>query len=256
MTNTTILQTPEAIGTLVAADMLRGLASAEGRPYVIGFPAGRTANPVVDALVRQAHDQHADLSRLYIVMMDDYVQPDGNGYRRIDEHLAHSCLGWAIRGLAKPLADLGYTRDHLLAPDPADPGSLPRKVADLGGVDLFVVASGQSDGHVALNGPGTPVDAHARIVPLSETTRTDNLSTFPHLRSLDDVPTHGVTLGPADFTDLCHSVAMLLWGTHKTEAFERITSTDDYAPQWPATIIHRCKDPRIIADAAAAGTTA
>jgi len=253
MTTTTIVfDTPEDLGRQVADDILDGLAGSGDDPYVVGFPAGRSAIPVIDALVHESRLRGVDLSRLHVVMMDDYVEQTPQGYRRIDPDLQHSCLGWALRRIVRPLADLGFRRDHLLVPDPGDTGAITKAIRDLGGVDLFVMASGQSDGHVAFNGPGTGLDATTRVVGLSESTRTDNLSTFPHLQDIEQVPRFGVTLGTGDFVDLCRSVRMVVWGRHKSEAFDRLRTSSDYDPDWPATVVHRCQDPAILADTAAA----
>ena len=252
MTTTIVFDTPEDLGRQVADDILDGLAASGAGPYLVGFPAGRSAVPVVDALVHEARCRSVDLSRLHVVMMDDYVEQTPDGYRRIDPDLQHSCLGWAIRRIVRPLAGLGFHQDQLLAPDPNDTGAIVTAIGDLGGVDLFVMASGQSDGHVAFNGPGTVLDATTRVVGLSESTRTDNLSTFPHLQDLDQVPQFGVTLGTGDFVSLCRSVRMVVWGRHKSEAFDRLRATSDYDPGWPATVVHRCQDPAILADTAAA----
>jgi len=255
MTTTTVFDTPAGLGRDVADTILAGLAGRTGDHYLVGFPAGRSAVPVVEALVEQAHQRGVDVSALWVVMMDDYVEETPGGYRRIDPGLQHSCLGWAVRGIVEPLADLGFDPSHLLAPDPDDPTGITVTIRDLGGIDLFVLASGQSDGHVALNGPGTELDAPTRVVGLSESTRTDNLSTFPHLTRLDQVPRLGVTLGPADFVTLCRSVRMIVWGRHKQLAFSRLWATDDYDPDWPATVVHRCQDPVILADRTAAASS-
>jgi glucosamine-6-phosphate deaminase len=254
MTTTIVFDTPADLGREVAVEILKGLTDSGDKPYLVGFPAGRSAIPVVEAVIDEAHQGNIDLARLRVVMMDDYVEETPYGYQRIDPKLQHSCVGWALRRIVDPLADLGFTADQLLAPDPRDTDAVASTIRELGGVDLFVMASGQSDGHVALNGPGTLVDATTRIVGLSESTRTDNLSTFPHLRGLDQVPRFGVTLGTGDFVSLCRSVRMVVWGTHKSEAFARLRASTDYDPDWPATVVHRCQDPAILADSAAAST--
>ena len=46
---------------------------------------------------------------------------------------------------------------------------------------------------------------------------------------------------------------MLLQGRHKQLAFQRITATEKYQEDWPATIITECRNPLIFADEAAAG---
>ena len=167
-------------------------------------------------------------------------------------HTPHSCIGWAQRNLLAPLRDLGASSRSLIAPDPNQPSAFERDVLAEGGIDLFLLASGQGDGHVALNGPGTPREARTRVVSLPESTRRDNQSTFPHLRSLGDVPTHGVTIGTAELAALSRSVLMLLWGPNKSYAFDRISHATGYDPAWPATIVHDCRNPQIYADHEAA----
>lgn len=243
----TVLPSAAELGEVVAEQILDQLAVADR--YVVGFPAGRSATPVAAALNRLARQSGVHLDGLRVVMMDEYVIGQPGQWKLLPPHIPHSCIGWAERNLLTPL---GLSPDSLLAPDPNDPGAFEREVRALGGIDLFLLASGQGDGHVALNGPGTPRDAPTRVVTLPESTRRDNVSTFPNLESLADVPTYGVTIGTAELADLSHSAVMLLWGPNKAYAFDRIRRTDSYDPTWPATIVHECRNARIYADEEAA----
>lgn len=248
----TVMSSPADIGERVATGMLERMRSA-GR-LVVGFPAGRTATPVAKALSRLAHDGGVRLDQLWIVMMDEYVTGGPGSWTALPTSAPHSCIGWALRNLVSPLADLGMDAGRLIAPDPSDPPRFASAILERGGIDLFLLASGQGDGHVALNPPGTSRHARTRIVELELSTRMDNVSTFPNLRTVDDVPTHGVTIGPADLVDLSRSVAMLLWGTHKAYAFDRVRRASTFDPSWPATIVHDCHNPVIYADESAANS--
>ncbi|MGY4770641.1 6-phosphogluconolactonase [Kribbella sp. CWNU-51] len=243
----TVLSSAAQIGEVVAEQILDRLAAADR--YVVGFPAGRSATPVAAALNRLAHQRGVRMDGLQVVMMDEYVTGQAGQWELLSPSTPHSCIGWAQRNL---LAPLGLRPDSLIAPDPNEPGALEQQVLALGGIDLFLLASGQGDGHVALNGPGTPRDAPTRVVKLPESTRRDNLSTFPHLRSSADVPTYGVTIGTAELAELSHSVVMLLWGPNKAYAFDRVRQADSYDPMWPATIVHDCRNALIYADEEAA----
>ena len=136
-------------------------------------------------------------------------------------------------------------------PDPSDLPAYRRRLEDAGGVDLFIVASGASDGHVAFVRPGTPLDSDTSIIELAETTRRDNMATFPDFRSLDEVPTHGVSVGLGTIRDLSRSVRLVLLGSGKRTAAGRVLAATDFEPDWPATFIHRCRDARILIDDAA-----
>ncbi|MEV5963772.1 hypothetical protein AB0L70_18530 [Kribbella sp. NPDC051952] len=243
----TVVPSAAEIGEIVAEQILDQLAVTDR--YVVGFPAGRSATPVAEALQRLAPQCGVRLDGLRVVMMDEYVVGQPGQWQLLPAHTPHSCVGWAQRNLIGPL---GLHSDCLLAPNPNDPGAFERDILALGGIDLFLLASGQGDGHVALNGPGTPRDAPTRVVELPDSTRRDNLSTFANLQSIADVPTYGVTIGTAELAGLSHSAVMLLWGPNKAYAFDRIRRTDSYDPNWPATIVHACRNARIYADEAAA----
>jgi glucosamine-6-phosphate deaminase len=141
--------------------------------------------------------------------------------------------------------------DSIWFPDPRDPAGYDKRIADGGGVDFFMLASGASDGHVAFNPPGSPRDSSTRIIELSESTRRDNLQTFPAFGTLESVPTHGISVGIDTITRARESV-MVVWGAGKTETLSRILATDHYQRDWPATLIHECPVREILSDADAA----
>jgi glucosamine-6-phosphate deaminase len=132
-------------------------------------------------------------------------------------------------------------------PDPNDPAAYDQRIADAGGIDFFLLASGATDGHVAFNQPGAPRDSGTRVVPLSEATRRDNLKTSPAFGSFENVPTHGVTVGIATIAAAREAV-MVVWGESKRLTLQRIRAADRYDPSWPATIIHECAVPEIVCD--------
>lgn len=252
-----ILPDPDAVGSAVADGILQRMAAKGDAPFLLGCPSGRTAVPVYEALTRHAA-AGADLSRLVIVMMDDYVVPDADGvFRVVDPDASYSCLGFAQREILGPLAEAaaraGTTAPtELWTADPADPSAYDERIAAAGGIDLFLLASGDSDGHVAFNQPGTPRDAGTHIVELGEATRRDNMDTFPEFTDLAMVPLHGVTVGIETIAGQSAEAIMMLCGEHKHEAYRRLTTATAYDPEWPATIITECRRPTFLADRAAA----
>ena len=127
-------------------------------------------------------------------------------------------------------------------PEPADPAAYEARIAAAGDVDVFIVASGASDGHVAFNPPGTPLDSGPWIVPLAETTRRDNMATFPDFPSIDAVPTHGVSVGLGTIVRRSRSVRLVIHGDGKRTAAARVLGATGFDPAWPATFIHSCPD--------------
>jgi glucosamine-6-phosphate deaminase len=133
-------------------------------------------------------------------------------------------------------------------PDARDPAAYETRIADAGGIDFFLLASGATDGHVAFNQPGAPRDSHTRVVPLSETTRRDNLKTSPSFGALKNVPLKGVTVG-IDTIASAREAVMVVWGASKRLTLQRIVAASGYDPTWPATVIHECPLREIVADA-------
>jgi len=256
---TTVLETPQAVGALAAELTLQALLSARRQRGVmtLGCPAGRSPGPTYAALAQLAAERGADLSPLRLIMMDEYVAPSASGWTVCPPDAHYSCARYAeveIRGrlnAALP-AKARVRRDHLLLPDPNAPEAYEDLIESLGGIDVFLLAAGASDGHVAFNPPGSPREATTRVVEIAELTRRDNVATFPDFAHHEEVPRFGVTVGPATIARWSASAIMIVTGEGKREALRRLTATDDYDPDWPATVVHACANARILADAAAA----
>ncbi|MFB2596391.1 6-phosphogluconolactonase [Herbiconiux sp. P17] len=252
-----ILADADAVGDLVADLIIERMTAKGAQRFLLGCPSGRTAVPVYAALARRAA-AGAELSTLVIVMMDDYVVPSGDGaFRVVDPDASYSCLGFARRDILSPIAAAcaaaGTTPPtEIWTADPSDPAAYDARIENAGGIDLFLLASGDSDGHVAFNQPGTPRLAQTHLVALGEATRRDNMSTFPEFTRLDMVPANGVTVGIDTIARLSSSVVMILSGEHKQEAFARISAAHGYEPDWPATIVTECRDAIFLVDREAA----
>ncbi|GAB3407758.1 6-phosphogluconolactonase [Flindersiella endophytica] len=246
---------PVALGRALADRIADGIevANQAGRPYLLGCPGGRSAQTTYTALAGGVRERRLDVSQLVIVMMDEYVLPvkaTPGTYEPVADGLPHSCRGFGRDQIAGPL---GVAPANLWLPDPADPAAYDRRIAAAGGIDLFVLASGASDGHIAFNPPGSPADSTTRIVELPESTRRDNLVTFPTFESLAGVPTHGVTVGIGTIGALSRQAILILHGEDKVTAAARITATERYDSSWPASVVHACEQPEIFVDKAAAG---
>jgi glucosamine-6-phosphate deaminase len=212
------------------------------------------------ALAREVADRRLDLTGLVIVMMDEYVErDDGTGEMRlIDSTAPHSCLRFGQTEIVDRLnaaagPGRGITQDRYWVPDPAAPGGYDRQIAGHGGVDLFILASGAGDGHVAFNPPGTGPDTATRVIRLADQTRRDNLHTFPSFgKDIDRVPRYGVTVGVGTIREQSKQVVMVAHGAPKARAVRRVAEADSYRPEWPATILADCASPLLFIDEAAA----
>jgi glucosamine-6-phosphate deaminase len=191
------------------------------RPRLLGCPGGRSLLTTYRAL--------PELPETSAVMMDEYVPVPPPGAH-------HSCRGFAERELRVR---------EVWTPDPGDPGAYDERIAAAGGVDVFLLASGASDGHVAFLPPGSPRDGGTSVVRLAYSTRRDNLVTFPAFRALADVPEHGVSVGLGSIAS-ARRLRLALHGPDKREATERLLSYESFDPEWPASIVHDHDDAQIL----------
>jgi glucosamine-6-phosphate deaminase len=231
MTDVRVFADAEELGQVLAREI------AERRPRLLGCPGGRSLRSTYSALAQSG----AELSATTIVMMDEYVPVPPR-----DAH--YSCGGFALREIAAPL---GIPEENVWLPNPEDPSAYDARIREAGGIDLFLLASGTSDGHVAFLPPGSARDGGTSVVRLAETTRRDNVATFPEFASVDDVPEHGVSVGLGTIA-ASRSARLVIHGPHKREAAARVVSAAGFDPAWPATIIHECSDGQIWLDEAAA----
>ncbi|GAB3583406.1 glucosamine-6-phosphate deaminase [Leifsonia lichenia] len=262
-----ILDTPDDVGRAAAEQIADAIAAAnaEGRTFVLGCPTGRSPLTTYEQLAAIVAERDLDLSTVVIALMDEYVEQAGGEraaedreFRAVDPALAHSCVGYGERDILARL-NAGALPEHripernLWHPDPRDPdGAYDRRLAEAGGIDLFLLASGASDGHVALNPVGAGADTVTRVVALGDDTRRDNLDTFPTLGSLDEAPRYGVTVGISTIRELSRSVIMVVTGEHKQPTVRRLAAADAYEPEWPATVLTQCASPRFLVDRSAA----
>ena len=253
-----VFASPDAIGEHLATRLLERIESARqaGNGFLLGCPTGRTPQPVYKAMAQKLAEKPLDLSHVVLVLMDEYLVAQGGGFEYASPNEPWSCHHFARAEIANRLnAGLSLREQQreksIWFPDPRDPESYEKRIADAGGIDFFILASGASDGHVAFNPPGSWRESRTRIIRLSEETRRDNLQTFPAFGSLAAVPTHGISVGIGTIAAAREAV-MIVWGPSKRLTLNRILSAERFDRGWPATVIHECAVREILSDADAA----
>ena len=244
-----------ALGKCLAAEILDGVraARAQGRRFLLGCPGGRSLQSTYRAMGEQAGCQRADLSHVVLVMMDEYVNARAGGFAWCAPDAHFSCRRFA-REQIQAVLNAGLEPGEQLPdgqiwfPDPARPDAYEERIAAAGGIDLFLIASGASDGHVAFNPPGSSGDTRTRIVRLADSTRCDNTVTFPEFASAEDVPRHGVTVGLGTIRQSSRRVVLVMHGADKCAAAARLAACGGFDPRWPASIIFLCRQPAVYVD--------
>ena len=255
--------TASQLGSAAAGEIAAGIVEsrAAGRGYLLGCPGGRTPRPIYAELGRICAAEGIDCSGVVLVMMDDYLDPDSATPVPVSRGAHNSCRRFAEREIRAVIND-GLPRgrrvpsESVWFPDARDPGAYDRRILDAGGVDVFIAASGASDGHVAFCGPGSDLDGATAVVELAESTRTDNLVTFPEFASVEEVPTHGVSVGLGTIRGCSRSVWLVLHGPDKAESLRRVLGAAGHDPAWPATFIHECPGAQLWSDTSAEAAAA
>ena len=112
-------------------------------------------------------------------------------------------------------------------------------------VDIQLLGIG-ANGHIGFNEPGTSFDQETFIVELTEKTREDNKRFFA---SIDDVPTHAITMGIADIMR-AKKIVLIACGENKAEAVKMLLS-EQVTTDFPASALHNHADVVVVIDEAA-----
>ena len=114
-------------------------------------------------------------------------------------------------------------------------------------IDLQLLGIG-ANGHIGFNEPGTSFEQETFIVKLTEKTRLDNQRFF---NSLDEVPTHAMTMGIKNIMQ-AKKLLLVASGKNKQDAVKKLLS-GEITEEFPASILNKHNDVVVIIDEEAAG---
>ena len=114
-------------------------------------------------------------------------------------------------------------------------------------VDMQLLGIG-ANGHIGFNEPGTSFEQETFIVKLTEKTRLDNQRFF---NSLDEVPTHAMTMGIKNIMQ-AKKLLLVASGKNKQDAVKKLLS-GEITEEFPASILNKHNDVVVIIDEEAAG---
>ena len=176
-----IIDTAENIAALAAqqyVDLLTRKPNA-----ILGGATGSTPLGLYAELVRLNKEGKISFKDASSFNLDEYVGLDGThdqSYRYFMDHNLFDHI------------DIDKSRTRVPSGiDTSDPAAYDKEITAAGGVDLQLLGIG-NNGHIGFNEPGTPFGSLTHIVELTESTREANKRFFA---SIDEVPTHAVTMG-------------------------------------------------------------
>lgn len=131
--------------------------------------------------------------------------------------------------------DIQMDRTHVPNGNAADPEAeclnYDKMLEEYGPVDLQLLGLGHN-GHIGFNEPGGSLSGATHVVELQEKTRNANARFFP---TLDDVPTHAITMGVATIMK-ARQILLLVRGEDKAEIVHRAL-TGPITTECPASLL-------------------
>ena len=176
-----IIDTAENIAALAAqqyVDLLKRKPNA-----ILGGATGSTPLGLYAELIRLNKAGEISFKDASSFNLDEYVGLDGTHDQSYRYFMDHNLFDHIDIDKARTRVPSGI--------DTSDPAAYDKEIAAAGGVDLQLLGIG-NNGHIGFNEPGTPFGSLTHIVELTESTREANKRFFA---SLDEVPTHAVTMG-------------------------------------------------------------
>lgn len=225
--------------------------------FILGCPSGRSLKNTYKFIGIISYRQNVDLSNVKIFMMDEFVTINkSKKYELCDKTKHYSCAAYSKNVIKKffnykKIKKKKLLDSNIFIPNVSSPKSYDRKIKSSGGIDIFLLASGSSDGHVAFNNIKPRINSLTHITKLSYKTRKDNMKTFSDFTSIKQVPKYGITVGLGTIHKLSKTGILVLSGKEKNKAAKIILKNKKYNSYWPASIIYKCKKKYIYIDKAA-----
>jgi len=183
------------------------------KPFVLGLPTGSSPLGMYKELIKLNKKGKVSFKNVVTFNMDEYVNlpedhPESyhsfmwnNFFSHIDIPKKNVNI---LNGNAKDLQ--------------AECKSYEKKIADFGGVELFIGGIGP-DGHVAFNEPGSSLSSLTRVKTLTKDTIIANSRFFDN--DINKVPRTALTVGVKTVMD-AREVLIIVSGYNKARALQKV----------------------------------
>lgn len=202
---------------------------------VFGMATGGTPEGFYKELVAAYKAGEISFAQAKSFNLDEYIGINPNNEASYHYYMDHNLFN-----------HIDMKRENIFVPA-GNTSNLEKAAADYdamieaaGNIDIQLLGIGVN-GHIGFNEPGTPFSLGTNIVELTQSTREANKVYFD---SIDDVPTHAITMGIKTILN-SKKLVLLISGVSKQEAFDRLRSgivTEDF----PASALHHHPDVTVI----------
>ena len=178
-----IIDTEERIAELAAQRYVQLL---NDKPEaILGYATGSTPLGLYAELIRLNKAGKFSYAKATSFNLDEYAGLDGSHDQSYRYFMNHNLFD-----------HVDIRKDHTFVPSGLDlsaetAAAYDKAIEEAGGIDLQLLGIG-NNGHIGFNEPGTPFGSLTHLVELTDSTRQANARFF---NSIDEVPTHAVTMG-------------------------------------------------------------
>lgn len=230
------IDTPANIAELAAQ---RYVALLTQKPNaILGYATGSTPLDLYTELIRRNQAGELSFRDVTTFNLDEYVGLDGSHDQSYRYFMNHNLFEHIDIDMARTHVPSGIDVEAAAEYDDA--------IAAAGGIDLQLLGIG-NNGHIGFNEPGTPFGSITHKVELTASTREANKRFFA---SLEDVPTHAVTMGIKTVMN-ARKIILIALGAAKAPII-RETIRGEVTPAVPASVLQLHPDVEIYLDHAAA----
>jgi glucosamine-6-phosphate isomerase len=208
---------------------------------IVCLASGHTPRGVFKCLVDDIKSNRLDISQCVFVSLDEWVgigaSQKGSCREMMDEDF--------FNPLQLPSSQIKFFNG--LATDlESEVKSMNAFIESHGGLDIMLVGIG-TNGHIAMNEPGTSFNIDAHIGTLAEETKTVGQKYFPGSTLLDK----GITLGIKHFREA--KLPILIANGEKKAAIMKQTLSSPATESLPSSVVHLISQGYIMMDEIAAG---
>ena len=212
----------------------------ENPSATLGLATGSTPLGCYKLLSEFCAAKKLSFSRVRTVNLDEYVGLDGKDSHSYAYFMRHNLFDGIDVDESNTHIPNGMAQD--IEQECERYGQLLTRIPR----DVQILGLG-ANGHIGFNEPYTPFDSRTHEVMLASSTVRDNARFFD---SVDEVPTHAITMGIADIMQ-AKKIVLLCSGEAKAQAV-RNAIEGEITEACPASILQKHPDCTVIIDKAAA----
>jgi glucosamine-6-phosphate isomerase len=207
---------------------------------LICLASGHTPLGVFECLVKDVADKKVDISQCVFVGLDVWVgigPKDDGSCRQLMDQFFFEPLNISSRQI--------HFFDALSDELQGEADTINQLIDSRGGLDIMLVGIG-TNGHIAMNEPGTPFNSVAHISELAEETKIVGQKYFKSSTELK----HGITLGLKHFRE--SKLPILMANGSKKSAIMKRVFEEKVGHHLPASIVREMAQAVVVIDREAA----